>query len=126
VTSADDVVAITASVTRYAYAVDFGEFAAFRAVLEDDVEAHFVMRALGRDDVVVQGADAVVERMSARPAPMVPRHALCNHLVEVDGDTARSRAYLANGSAYYLAAHRRIDGAWRITHLEVRLFPPAG
>lgn len=123
-TAADDAVAIAASISRYAYAVDFGEFDDFRAVLADDVDVHFVMEALGRDDVVVHGADAVIDRMAGRPAPMVPRHALCNHVVDVDGDTARSRAYLANGSATYAAEHRRTGGEWRISRLEVRLFPP--
>lgn len=122
-TAADDAVEIAATISRYAYAVDFGELDAFRSVLADDVEVHFVMEALGRDDVVVQGADAAIERMSARPAPMVPRHALCNHLVDVHGDVARSRAYLANGGATYSAEHRRTGTGWRISRLEVRLFP---
>jgi hypothetical protein len=123
-TTADDAVEIAASISRYAYAVDFGEFDAFRAALADDVEVHFVMQALGRDDVIVHGADAAIERMAARPAPMVPRHALCNHIVDVDGDVARSRAYLANGSATYAAEHRHTASGWRISRLEVRLFPP--
>ena len=71
----------------YAYAVDFGEFDAFRWVLADDARAEFVMEALGRDNIDVDGADAIVERMSTRaPAPMVPRHAMVNHLVTLDSN----------------------------------------
>lgn len=74
----------------------------------------------------MQGADAIVERMSSRvPAPMVPRHAMVNHLVTLDGDRARSRAYLANGSALYDCAHVRTADGWRIQRLEVRMFAPA-
>ena len=114
---------IAEHVTRYAYAVDFGEFASFRAVLADDVRTEFVMRALGRDDISVAGADALVERMSSRgEAPMVPRHAMTNHLVDVDGDRARSRSYLANGSAVYTCDHARGPDGWRMTTLEVRMF----
>ena len=114
---------IAEHVTRYAYAVDFGEFDAFRAVLADDVRADFVMAALGRDNIVVSGADALIERMSSRAAaPMIPRHAMTNHLVEVDGDTARSRTYLANGTAVYTCEHTRAADGWRIHTLEVLMF----
>jgi len=114
---------IAENVTRYAYAVDFGEFAAFRAVLADDVRTVFIMRALGRDDVNASGADALVERMSSRgEPPMVPRHAMTNHLVDIDGDHARSRSYLANGSALYTCDHERGADGWRITTLEVLMF----
>jgi hypothetical protein len=53
---------------------------------------------------------------------MVPRHAMTNHLVDVDGDHARSRSYLANGSAVYTCDHERGGAGWRITTLEVRMF----
>jgi hypothetical protein len=122
---AADVAEIAENVTRYAYAVDFGEFDAFRAVLADDVQTTFVMRALGRDDIAVSGADALVERMSSRgEPPMVPRHAMANHLVEVDvdGEGARSRTYLANGSAVYTCEHARTADGWRIRSLEVLMF----
>jgi hypothetical protein len=118
-----DTAEIAENVTRYAYAVDFGEFDAFRAVLADDVRTDFVMSALGRDDISVNGADALIERMSSRGAPpMVPRHAMTNHLVELDGDHARSRSYLANGSAVYTCEHVRAVDGWRISTLEVLMF----
>jgi hypothetical protein len=122
-----DTAEIAENVTRYAYAVDFGEFDAFRAVLADDVRTDFVMSALGRDDISVNGADALIERMSSRGAPpMVPRHAMTNHLVELDGDHARSRTYLANGSAVYTCGHVRAVDGWRISTLEVLMFAAAG
>jgi hypothetical protein len=118
-----DTAEIAEHVTRYAYAVDFGEFDAFRAVLADDVHTDFVMAAIGRESISVSGADALIDRMSSRGAPpMVPRHAMTNHLVEVDGDGARSRTYLANGTAVYTCEHRRTDAGWRIRQLEVLMF----
>jgi SnoaL-like domain len=118
-----DTAEIAENVTRYAYAVDFGEFDAFRSVLADDVRTDFVMTALGRDDISVTGADALIERMSSRGAPpMVPRHAMTNHLVDVDGDNARSRTYLANGTALYTCDHRRAADGWQIQQLEVLMF----
>ena len=114
---------IAENVARYAYAVDFGEFDAFRAALADDVRTDFIMEALGRDNISMSGADALIERMSSRAAPpMVPRHAMTNHLVEVDGDHACSRTYLANGSAVYTCAHARTPDGWRIQSLEVLMF----
>ncbi|MEX2099874.1 MAG: nuclear transport factor 2 family protein, partial [Acidimicrobiia bacterium] len=122
-TAVEDKQAISENVTRYAYAVDFGEFDAFRSVLADDARAEFVMEALGRDNIDVDGADAIVERMSSRaPAPMVPRHAMVNHLVALDGDRARSRTYLANGTALYDCDHVRTARGWRIQRIEVRMF----
>ena len=118
-----DAADIAENVTRYAYAVDFGEFDAFRAVLADDVRTDFLMEALGRENVSVSGADALIERMSSRAAPpMIPRHAMTNHLVDVDGDGARSRTYLANGTAVYTCEHTRTENGWRIRQLEVLMF----
>jgi hypothetical protein len=118
-----DRVEITELLTRYAYAVDFGEFAALRAAFADEARVDFVMEALGRDNISVVGADAVVDRMSSRgPVPMVPRHAMTNHLVEVAGDTASSRSYLALGSAVYTCAFAHTSEGWRITAMEVRMF----
>ena len=118
-----DVAEIAENVTRYAYAVDFGEFDAFRSVLADDVRTDFVMAAFGRENISVTGADELIERMSSRGAPpMVPRHAMTNHLVELDDDRARSRTYLANGSAVYTCEHVRTDEGWRIRTLEVLMF----
>lgn len=123
VTTWADTAEIAENVTRYAYAVDFGEFAAFRSVLADDVRTDFVMAALGRDNISVTGADALVERMSSRGAPpMVPRHAMTNHLVDVSGDGASSRTYLANGTAVYTCGHARTGDGWRICRLEVLMF----
>ena len=121
-----DTAEIAENVTRYAYAVDFGEFDAFRSVLTDDVCTDFVMAALGRDNISVTGADALIERLSSRGAPpMVPRHAMTNHLVDVGGDRARSRTYLANGTAVYTCEHARTGDGWRIHRLEVLMFGTA-
>jgi SnoaL-like domain len=118
-----DVAEIVEAITRWAYAVDFGEFAALRDVFADDARVDFVMAALGRENIAVTGADAVIERISSRgPMPMVPRHAMTNHLVTVDDDTARSTSYLATGTGLYTCAHARTPSGWRITAMEVRAF----
>jgi hypothetical protein len=118
-----DVSEIVEAITRYAYAVDFGEFAELRRVFADDVRVDFVMEAIGRGTITVTGGDAVIERMSARgPVPMVARHAMANHLVTIEGDTARSTTYLARGDALYTCTHARTPSGWRITWLEMRAF----
>jgi hypothetical protein len=118
-----DVGEIVEAITRYAYAVDFGEFAALRAAFADDARVDFVMEALGRENISVTGADPIIERMSSRgPVSMTPRHAMTNHLVTVDRDTARSTTYLATGAALYTCAHARSPAGWRITTMEVRMF----
>ena len=82
----------------------------------DPVLVHVVQR--GHRYLIV-----VVERMSTRgDPPMVPRHAMANHLVDVDGDRAHSRTYLANGSAVYTCEHERTAEGWRIRTLEVLMF----
>ena len=61
---------------------------------------------LGLDDVHLSGADAIIEWLCSvlgnlgEPAP---RHTMTNYLIEIDGDHAHSRNYLASGRSL----HRR-------------------
>ncbi len=107
--------------TRYCFAVDFRDFEALREVFTTECEATYVLSplGLGLEDVHLSGADAIVEWLSSvlgnlgEPAP---RHAMTNYLIEVHGDHAHSRNYLASGGLY-TADHVRTPDGWRAARL---------
>jgi hypothetical protein len=113
--------------TRYCFAVDFRDFEQLREVFTTDAEATYVLEplGLGLEDVHLSGADAIVEWLSSvlgnlgEPAP---RHAMTNYLIEVHGDHAHSRNYLASGGLY-TADHVRTPDGWRAARWEMRNFP---
>src|SRR5947209_6256408 len=111
--------------SRYCYAVDFREMEQLRTVFADDVEAIYVLEPVGVPDVFLSGVDAVIEWLDSvlgnlgEPAP---RHAMTNHLIELDGDKARSRSYLAGGFGLYTAEHVRTPAGWRARQWEMRNF----
>ena len=123
-----DKAAITEVMTRYCYAVDFRNFDELRDVFHADAAATYVLSplGLGLDDVHLEGADAIVEWLASvlgnlgEPAP---RHAMTNHLIELDGDRARSRSYLAGGGGLYTVEHVRTTDGWRAMRFEMRNFP---
>ena len=114
--------------SRYCYAVDFRNMEELRTVFAEDVEAVYVLEPLGigMDDVFLSGVDAVIGWLSSvlgnlgNPAP---HHAMTNHLIELDGDKARSRSYLAGGGGLYTAEHVRTPDGWRARRWEMRNFP---
>ena len=115
--------------SRYCYAVDFGDLPSLKEVFTDDVEALYVLEplGLGLDDVPLSGVDAVIAWLdSVLPGlgQHAPRHAMTNHLVELDGDVARSRSYLAAGNGLYTVGHVRTPHGWRAKTWEMRNFPP--
>lgn len=128
VSEAIDKMEIAELMTRYCFAVDFRTMQDLRDVFTEDVEADYILEplGLGMDDVHLSGVDAVIEWLQAvlgnlgEPAP---RHAMTNHLVELDGDTARSRSYLASGGLYTVELVRTPHG-WRAKRWEMRNFPP--
>jgi SnoaL-like domain len=113
--------------TRYCFAVDFRDFERLRDVFAADADATYVLSplGLGLDDVHLSGADAIVEWLSSvlgnlgEPAP---RHAMTNFLIEVDGDRAHSRNYLASGGGLYTVEHVRTPDGWRAAKFEMRNF----
>lgn len=122
-----DRAAIVEVMTRYCYAVDFREFEELRSVFHPEAEATYVLSplGLGLDDVHLSGADAIVEWLSSVLSGLgepAPRHAMTNFLVELDGDRARSRNYLASGGLYTVEHVRTPDG-WRALRFEMRNFP---
>jgi hypothetical protein len=120
---------ITEVMTRYCFAVDFREFEQLRNVFASDAEATYVLSplGLGLDDVHLSGADAIIEWLSSVLGNLGepgPRHAMTNFLIEIDGDRARSRNYLASGGLYTVEHVRTPDG-WRAARFEMRNFAPA-
>jgi len=89
----DDLIAeraIQRQLVRFARAMDERDWGAFDALTTDDVRADF-----GLGEVV--GRAAVVGAMRAFLDGCGPtQHLLGNVLVEVDGETARSRAYVSD------------------------------
>lgn len=122
-----DKLEIAEVMTQYCFAVDFRDFEGLRSVFHPDAQATYVLSplGLGLDDVDLDGADAIIGWLSSvlgnlgEPAP---RHAMTNHLVELDGDRARSRSYLASGGLYTVEHVRTPDG-WRAARFEMRNFP---
>jgi hypothetical protein len=130
VQTAVDKIEIAEVMTRYCFAVDFRDFEALRSVFQPDAEATYVLSplGLGLDDVELSGVDAIIEWLSSvlgnlgEPAP---RHAMTNHLIELDGDRARSRSYLGSGTGLYTVEHVRTPDGWRASRFEMRNYPRA-
>jgi ketosteroid isomerase-like protein len=125
----DDHVAIQNLIARYALLVDTGDFAGVGELFAD---ATFVGAAefTGREAVT-----GMLERTVIRYADGTPgtQHATSNLIIEVDGDTATSRAYVTIFQAlpdfplHCIAAGRyrdrfaRVDGRWRFARREVAI-----
>lgn len=109
---------------RYNVAGDRGEAAKLSEVFAADGIIHF-------DGETTQGPAAIEARLGAgdfNPALTVTRHHLTTSLIEIDDDAARGRTYFAvhtniglDHHGVYVDRYRRIDGAWRIAHREVRI-----
>jgi hypothetical protein len=113
--------------SRYCFAVDFREFGDLRDVFTADAEATYILTplGLGLDDVHLSGVDAIVEWLSSVLGNLGepgPRHAMTNFLIEVHGDHAHSRNYLASGGLYTVD-HVRTPNGWRAAQFEMRNFP---
>jgi hypothetical protein len=77
------------------------------------------------------GHAAILVRLSGgtrNPALTVSRHHLGTSLIEIDGDEATGRTYFnvmtdvgPDHHGVYVDRFRKIDGAWRIAHRQVRI-----
>ena len=116
--------AITRALVKFARAMDERDWAALDALTTEDMTADVGTGPL-------EGRAALVENMRAFLDDCGPtQHLLGNVLIEVDGDDATSRAYVADlhlGQGElrnetfrtlgdYHDRWRRIDGQWRIVH----------
>ncbi|HTI19408.1 MAG TPA: nuclear transport factor 2 family protein [Kutzneria sp.] len=125
----DDHLAIQNLIARYALLVDTGDFAGVGDLFAD---ATFVGTAefTGREAVT-----GMLERSVIRYEDGTPRtqHATSNLLIEVDGDTATTQAYVTIFQALpdfplqCIAAGRyrdrfaRVDGRWRFARRQVSI-----
>ena len=108
---------------RYSSAVDSFDQEALRSVLADDIEAHY-----GNGDPV-SGGDALASWIMEATASVIWQHHLLNvYHVDLDGDSARTVAYLTSyqvfkeqpDAAVLLAARyhdelRRTDDGWKLS-----------
>ena len=112
--------------TLYCYAVDFGEWELLKSVFADDVTATYILEPYGMEDVHFTDRDSTVgwlRSVLGERSAQAPVHAMTNHLVTVEGDTARSRSYLArNAPGTYTVEWRRTADGWRAEHWEMRNF----
>ena len=112
------------ALVRFARAMDERDWPALDAILLEDASAE-----LGTGPL--RGRAAIVAQMRSFLDDCGPtQHLLGNLLVDVDGDTARSRVYVSDvhkgrGEKAHLTFStlgdyhdrwRRVDGAWRIAH----------
>ena len=120
---AADKLEIIETLNRYCFAVDFLDFAALETVFAEDASATYVLEPLGLDDVSLTGRDAIIGWLSSvlgnlgKPGP---KHAMTNHIVEVDGDSAKSRSYLNVSSGIYTVEYRRTTASWRANQFHMR------
>lgn len=119
-----DKLEIAELLSRYCFAVDFRGFDDLYRVFAPDFKAVYRLASMGLEDVVLGSASEAIEwlRSSLGQGEPKPRHALVNHVVEVKGDRATSRSYLAGGNGLYEAEFRRDGDGWRMSALEMRTF----
>jgi len=120
---AADKLEIIETLNRYCFAVDFLDFAALEGVFAEGASATYVLEPLGLDDVALEGRDAIIAWLSSvlgnLGAPG-PKHAMTNHIVDVKGDSAKSRSYLNVGSGIYTVDYVRTPEGWRVVQFHMR------
>jgi hypothetical protein len=110
---------------RYAHAIDFGDFGLLDHVFTEDAVADFSSVGEYVDvESVLHGRNAIVAYYEVALAPFQGvLHFMTNHLVELDGDSARSRSYMhvlnMSMGGIYSCRCRRTDAGWRIEHLKL-------
>lgn len=115
---------------RYAIAVDFWNWHELDAVFAEDATAEYNMEAIGHGTVRLNGRAEIVGWLSSVvPAlgPKLPRHAITNHIFDINADRARTRSYLnAAGpgrGGIYTVEHVRTEAGWRAKHFHLVSFP---
>jgi len=118
---------------RYALMVDLAEWKLMPEVFTEDVEIDFgSVDQYVEKESITRGLEAVAEwfRAALEPFPDV-LHFMTNHMVEIDGDEARTTTYMhvlnmSMGGIYRGRAVRTPDG-WRFAwfSLEERTFDEA-
>ena len=99
--------------SRYCYAVDFGDWDLLESIFAEDVSATYILEPHGLDDVHRSDRESIIgwlRSVLGERSAQAPMHAMTNHLVSVEGDTARSRSYLAGAPGTYTVEWRRTAG----------------
>jgi len=110
---------------RYAHAIDFADWELLDRVFTEDAVADFSSVGEYVDvDSVLHGRDAIVAYYKVALAPFQGvLHFMTNHLVELDGDSARCRSYMhvlnMSMGGIYTCRCRRTSAGWLIEHLEL-------
>jgi hypothetical protein len=118
------------AVVAYAMALDAGDWAAYRALFEDEIEVDY--GSLGSIHAVMP-AQAWVDRCKVLGAFDATQHKVSNFQIQIDGDAARVTSYVdaahfigdLQGFACgtYIHRFRRDGAAWKIAACTFR---PAG
>ena len=122
-----DRLAIVDTMNRYASGVDGRDATLYRSCFEDPLEID-----MGGGGAQSWSADAWVEQaLKLVSSFAVTQHIITNHVIEVDGDEARCRAYLQAQhwnpdhswlvGGYYSNRLRRGSDGWRISHLALTI-----
>ena len=120
-----DRVEITELLGRYAHAIDSKDWDLLATVFTDDVVADF--SSVGQYvemDATITGFTPLVEWYDVALAPFDGvLHFMTNHLIELDGDKARTRSYMhvlnmSMGGIYHAECLRTPDG-WRIAYFRL-------
>jgi hypothetical protein len=123
IAAALDRMAIIDQLSRYCFAVDFGDWEALESIFASDIDATYFLAAHGLDDVHRDNRGGIIgwlRSVLGDSSVQAPVHAMTNHLVTLDGDAGRSRSYLARGGGVYTAEWRRTPDGWRATRWEMR------
>lgn len=119
--------------SRYCYAVDFGDWGELDSVFAEDVSATYILGPHGMEDVRFRDRPSTVgwlRSVLGESSNQAPMHAMTNHLVSVDGDVARSRSYLAGRPGMYPGMYtvewRRTADGWRASRWEMRNYRRPG
>ena len=120
-----DEITVLQLINRYALAIDMHDWDAFTDIFTEDAVADFASvasflpggsRALGRGQIVALLSKSLANRQRTA-------HFISNHIVDVDGDHARSSHYLHNRNlsiyGIYTCEHSRTNVGWRIASLKL-------
>ena len=110
---------------RYAHAIDFMDWRLLADVFTEDAVADYSSAGEYVEvESVRRGRDQIIDYYETAMAPFAGvLHFMTNHLVELDGDRARTRSYMhvlnLGMGGIYRCQCRRLDAGWRIERLEL-------
>jgi hypothetical protein len=132
---AADKLAVIEVLTRYHHAVDFKRWDDLDRILTEDAVAAWpgMGAELGLATDAPAGREAIKAWLRDAVGDRESLHYMVNHVVDIDGDTARNRSMVAVADSlsnlyhlgYYDGTHRRTPEGWRIASLRFNRAPAA-